>query len=103
MPIKTTLSEAKENLGPGTDTTSATPAHIIWTLGYNVQFQELLHRDAQNINISESISDLEAVPQLRASVKEGIRCAGAAAVTIACVITLFQNVWKTHSSASLPG
>lgn len=86
LPIKTTLSEAKENLGPGTDTTSATLAHIIWALGRKVQFQELLHRDAQNINLSTSISDLEAVPQLRAPVKEGTRCAGAAAVILPRVV-----------------
>jgi cytochrome P450 len=86
LPPKTALSEAKENLGPGTDTTSATLAHIIWALGHNRQFQELLHQDFQNIKFSTSMSDLEAVPRLRACVKEGIRWTGAAAVMLPRVV-----------------
>ncbi|KUL81487.1 hypothetical protein ZTR_09394 [Talaromyces verruculosus] len=82
LPPKTSLSEAKENLGPGTDTTSATLAHIIWALSHNIQFQERLFQDLQNNNFSSAISDLEAVPRLRACVKEGIRWTGAAAVML---------------------
>ena len=80
LPLKTSLSEAKENLGPGTDTTSATLAHIIWALSHNLQFQERLFQDLQGKNFSSDLSDLEAVPRLRACVKEGIRWTGAAAV-----------------------
>lgn len=86
LPIKTALSEAKENLGPGTDTTSATLAHILWALGHNLQFQEHLHEDLQDIKFSTSMSDLEAIPRLRACVKEGIRWAGAAAVMLPRVV-----------------
>lgn len=82
LPLKTSLSEAKENLGPGTDTTSATLAHIIWALSHNLQFQERLFQDLQGKNFSSDLSDLEAVPRLRACVKEGIRWTGAAAVML---------------------
>ncbi|PCH01096.1 Cytochrome P450 [Penicillium occitanis (nom. inval.)] len=82
LPPNTSLAEAKENLGPGTDTTSATLAHIIWALGHNLQFQERLFQDLQNKNFSSDLSDLEAIPRLRACVKEGIRWTGAAAVML---------------------
>jgi hypothetical protein len=86
LPPKTALSEAKENLGPGTDTTSATLAHIIWALSHNAHFQEHLFQDLQNSKFSTSMSDLEAIPRLRACVKEGIRWAGAAAVMLPRVV-----------------
>ncbi|RAO73929.1 uncharacterized protein BHQ10_009941 [Talaromyces amestolkiae] len=86
LPLKTALSEAKENLGPGTDTTSATLAHIIWALSHNLQFQGRLFQDLQNIRFSSAISDLEAVPRLRACVKEGIRWTGAAAVMLPRIV-----------------
>ncbi|EED13552.1 cytochrome P450, putative [Talaromyces stipitatus ATCC 10500] len=86
LPPKTALSEAKENLGPGTDTTSATLAHIIWALAHNIEFQEQLHQDLKTIEFSTSMSSLEAVPKLRACVKEGIRWTGAAAVMLPRVV-----------------
>ncbi|RSM15960.1 hypothetical protein CEP52_000429 [Fusarium oligoseptatum] len=42
---ETALSEAKENLGPGTDTTSATLAHILWALAQNPDYQKALYED----------------------------------------------------------
>ncbi|OKL64145.1 hypothetical protein UA08_00888 [Talaromyces atroroseus] len=86
LPPETALSEAKENLGPGTDTTSATLAHIIWALGQNIRFQDQLYEDLESIGFPTSIASLEVVPKLRACVKEGIRWAGAAAVMLPRVV-----------------
>ena len=83
---ETALSEARENLGPGTDTTSASLAHILWALAHSEQFQEDLYRDLLNIGFATDMTSLEGVPRLRACVKEGIRWAGAAAAMLARIV-----------------
>lgn len=83
---ETALSEAKENLGPGTDTTSASLAHILWALAHNGQFQEELYQDLARVGFSTDMTNLESVAKLRACVKEGIRWAGAAAAMLPRIV-----------------
>ncbi|CAK7210551.1 hypothetical protein SEUCBS140593_000864 [Sporothrix eucalyptigena] len=82
----TALAEAKENMGPGTDTTSASLAHILWALAHNASFQDELFQDLQSISFSTDMTSLEGVPRLRACVKEGVRWAGAAAAMLPRVV-----------------
>ncbi|RSL68920.1 hypothetical protein CEP54_002506 [Fusarium duplospermum] len=83
---ETALSEAKENLGPGTDTTSATLAHILWALAQNPDYQKALNEDLAAISFSTDMTTLESVPRLQACVKEGIRWAGAAAAMLPRIV-----------------
>lgn len=82
----TALSEATENLGPGTDTTSATLAHILWALAHNPGFQDALFADLAAVSFSADMTTLEAVPRLRAAVKEGIRWTGAASAMLPRIV-----------------
>lgn len=82
LPSSTALSEATENLGPGTDTTSATLAHILWALGSNPDFQEELFQDLADAAFPTDMTALEGIPRLWACVKEGIRWTGAAAAML---------------------
>ena len=82
LPYQSALSEAKEMLGPGTDTTSATLAHIIWALAHNVRYQEELRRELATVNFPTDMTGLENIAKLKASVKEGIRWTGAAAAML---------------------
>ncbi|KAI8668433.1 hypothetical protein NCS55_00869100 [Fusarium keratoplasticum] len=83
---ETALSEAKENLGPGTDTTSATLAHILWALAQNPDYQKALYEDLTAVSFSTDMTTLESVPRLQACVKEGIRWAGAAAAMLPRIV-----------------
>jgi cytochrome P450 len=78
LPARTALAEAKEQLGPGTDTTSATLAHILWGLAHDTQFQHELVSDLEVAGWPTDLTGLETVAKLKACVKEGIRWAGAA-------------------------
>ncbi|PYH84665.1 benzoate 4-monooxygenase cytochrome p450 [Aspergillus uvarum CBS 121591] len=80
------LSEAKEMLGPGTDTTSATLAHIIYALAFNQPFQVELVTELDASGWPTDMSALEAIPCLVASVKEGIRWTGAAAAMLPRIV-----------------
>lgn len=80
------LSEAKEMLGPGTDTTSASLAHILWALAHNPEYQEELYQDLLAADFPADINSLEAIPRLRACVKEGIRWTGAAAAMLPRIV-----------------
>lgn len=82
LPSETALSEARENLGPGTDTTSATLAHILWALAHNPSYQDALYDDLAAVGFSTNMTILENIPRLQACVKEGIRWAGAAAAML---------------------
>ncbi|KAM0810056.1 putative Cytochrome P450 [Seiridium cardinale] len=86
LPPLTALSEATENLGPGTDTTSASLAHILWALAHNPGFQEELFQDLSHVSFSTDMTTLEGVPKLRACVKEGIRWTGAAAAMLPRIV-----------------
>ncbi|PWY83570.1 benzoate 4-monooxygenase cytochrome p450 [Aspergillus heteromorphus CBS 117.55] len=86
IPEQSALSEAKEMLGPGTDTTSATLAHILYALSLNQTFQEDLVSDLQAAGWSVDMSALESIPRLVASVKEGIRWTGAAAAMLPRIV-----------------
>lgn len=86
LPPLTALSEATENLGPGTDTTSATLAHILWALAHNPGFQDDLFDDLATVSFSNDMTTLEAVPRLRAAVKEGIRWTGAASAMLPRIV-----------------
>ncbi|KAF5672011.1 cytochrome P450 monooxygenase [Fusarium heterosporum] len=86
LPAETALSEASENLGPGTDTTSGTLAHILWALAHNPAYQEALYRDLESVSFSTDMTTLERVPRLQACVKEGIRWAGTAAAMLPRIV-----------------
>lgn len=86
LPAPSALSEAKEMLGPGTDTTSATLAHIIWGLAHDLTFQEALVQDLVDAQWPTDMASLESIPRLRAAVKEGIRWTGAAAAMLPRVV-----------------
>ncbi|TGO68474.1 hypothetical protein BOTNAR_0024g00250 [Botryotinia narcissicola] len=119
LPSSTALSEATENLGPGTDTTSATLAHILWALGSNSDFQEELFQDLANVRFSTDMTILEGIPRLRACVKEGIRWTGAAAAMLPRLVpeggaefyghflpenTVISSspIWYLHDSVAFP-
>ena len=82
LPPKSALSEAKEMLGPGTDSTGVTCAHILWGLAHIIEFQENLAQDLANAGWPTGILELEDIARLKAAVKEGIRWAGAAAAML---------------------
>ncbi|OBR06629.1 TRI11 protein [Colletotrichum higginsianum IMI 349063] len=86
VPTQTALSEAKENLGPGTDTTSASLAHILYALSRNTTYQKKLYQDLARVGFPTDMSALESIPRLKACVKEGIRWAGAAAAMLPRVV-----------------
>ncbi|KAI1076101.1 benzoate 4-monooxygenase cytochrome p450 [Whalleya microplaca] len=86
LPPLTALSEAKENLGPGTDTTSASLAHVLWALAHNGQFQEELFDDLSKSGFPTDMTSLESVAKLSACVHEGIRWAGAAAAMLPRIV-----------------
>ncbi|KAK6225498.1 benzoate 4-monooxygenase cytochrome p450 [Colletotrichum tabaci] len=86
VPTQTALSEAKENLGPGTDTTSASLAHILYALSRNTTYQKKLYQDLARLGFPTDMSALESIPRLKACVKEGIRWAGAAAAMLPRVV-----------------
>lgn len=86
LPARTALAEAKEQLGPGTNTTSATLAHILWGLAHETQFQSELLYSLEAAGWPEDLTSLEALPKLKACVKEGIRWTGAAAAMLPRVV-----------------
>ncbi|KAL5399818.1 hypothetical protein PMIN02_000348 [Paraphaeosphaeria minitans] len=86
LPSETALSEARENLGPGTDTTSATLAHILWALAHNAGYQNALYEDLAAVDFSTNMSALENIPRLQACVKEGVRWASAAAAMLPRIV-----------------
>ncbi|KAE9367930.1 cytochrome P450 [Stipitochalara longipes BDJ] len=86
LPAPSALSEAKEMLGPGTDTTSATLAHILWAFAYDISYQDALVQDLVDAQWPNDMSSLESIPRLRAVVKEGIRWTGAAAAMLPRVV-----------------
>ena len=73
-------------LGPGTDTTSATLAHILWALAHDHEFQIALAADLATAGWPTDMTALEGVPRLRAAVKEGIRWTGAATAMLPRVV-----------------
>ncbi|PYI01151.1 benzoate 4-monooxygenase cytochrome p450 [Aspergillus sclerotiicarbonarius CBS 121057] len=86
MSEQSALSEAKEMLGPGTDTTSATLAHILYALSLNQSFQQELVSDLEAASWPVDMTALESIPRLRACVKEGIRWTGAAAAMLPRIV-----------------
>lgn len=96
LPAQCALSEAKEMLGPGTDTTSATLAHILFGLAHDPAFQGALVRDLALAGWPKDMNALEAIPRLRAAVKEGIRWAGAAAAMLPRVVPDGGKVLAGH-------
>lgn len=83
---ETALSEARENIGPGTDTTSATLAHILFALAYNPEYQQTLREDLADLDFPTQMTRLESIPKLTACIKEGIRWAGAASAMLPRVV-----------------
>ncbi|KAF3385185.1 Cytochrome P450 monooxygenase yanH, partial [Penicillium rolfsii] len=86
LTTQSALSEAKEMLGPGTDTTSATLAHILWALSLNKALQEKLFVKLEQANWPTDMAALESIPLLVACVKEGIRWTGAAAAMLPRIV-----------------
>ncbi|KXH47632.1 cytochrome P450 [Colletotrichum nymphaeae SA-01] len=86
VPTQTALSEAKENLGPGTDTTSASLAHILYALSWNPTYQQKLYQDLASRGFPTDFNTLENIPRLRGCVKEGIRWAGASVAMLPRVV-----------------
>ena len=64
LPAQSAFSEAKEMLGPGTDTTSATLTHILWGLAHDTGYQEALAQDLARAGWPTEMSALEVVPRL---------------------------------------
>ncbi|KKY15894.1 putative benzoate 4-monooxygenase cytochrome p450 [Phaeomoniella chlamydospora] len=83
---QTALCEARENIGPGTDTTSATLAHILWALAHNPLYQNALRQELAELKFPTDMSSLESIPKLKACVKEGVRWAGAAAAMLPRIV-----------------
>jgi hypothetical protein len=79
LPPASALSEAKEMLGPGTDTTSA-------TLAQDTSYQEALIHNLVEAQRPTDMSSLESILRLRAAIKEGIRWTGAAAAMLPRVV-----------------
>lgn len=73
-------------LGPGTDTTSATLAHILWALSLNQSLQDDLVSDLKTANWTTDMTELESIPRLAACVKEGIRWTGAASAMLPRIV-----------------
>lgn len=73
-------------LGPGTDTTSATLAHILWALAHDSSYQSELVFDLEDAGWPTDIGSLEKIERLRAAVKEGVRWTGAAAAMLPRVV-----------------
>jgi len=73
-------------LGPGTDTTSASLAHILWALAHDTEYQEALFQDLESAGWPTDMVSLESIPRLRAAVREGIRWTGAAAAMLPRVV-----------------
>ncbi|KAJ5389089.1 benzoate 4-monooxygenase cytochrome p450 [Penicillium cataractarum] len=113
------LSEAKEMLGPGTDTTSATLAHILWALSLNKNLQNQLFQELEAAQWPTDMSLLESLPLLVACVKEGIRWTGAAAAMLPRIVpkggTLLDGkyieggtmiasspIWYLHDEVAFP-
>lgn len=86
LPAASALSEAKEMLGPGTDTTSATLAHILWGLAHDLEFQDQLAQDLATAGWPTDMVVLEGTLRLRAAVREGIRWTGAAAAMLPRIV-----------------
>lgn len=86
VPTQTAFSEAKENIGPGTDATSATLAHTLYALSRNPIYQQKLYMELAELGFPTDLTSLENIPRLMACVKEGIRWAGAAAAMIPRVV-----------------
>ncbi|KAG7053569.1 benzoate 4-monooxygenase cytochrome p450 [Colletotrichum scovillei] len=86
LPTQTALSEAKENLGPGTDTTSASLAHILYALSWNSTYQQKVYQDLASRGFPTDFNTLENIPRLRGCVKEGIRWAGASVAMLPRVV-----------------
>ncbi len=86
LPAPSALSEAKEMLGPGTDTTSASLAHILWALAHSIAYQEALVSDLEAAGWPTDMPSLDSIPRLRAAVREGIRWTGAAAAMLPRVV-----------------
>nr|POE98226.1 cytochrome p450 monooxygenase yanh [Quercus suber] len=97
---KTALSEARENLGPGTDTTSSTLAHILFALSHCPCFQQKLREELVNLEFPTDFTNLESCPKLTACIKEGIRWAGAASAMLPRVVPPEGAVLAGHF---LPG
>ncbi|KAE8384759.1 cytochrome P450 [Aspergillus alliaceus] len=109
------LSEAKEMLGPGTDTTSATLAHILWALSLNQSLQEELVSDLRAAGWPTDMTTLESTSKLTACVKEGIRWTGAAAAMLPRIFLReaiclqgstsqgVSPIWYLRDEATFPG
>jgi cytochrome P450 len=86
LSTQSALSEAKEMLGPGTDTTSATLAHILWALSLNKGFQDEIFSELEIANWPTDMAALESLPLLVACVREGVRWTGAAAAMLPRIV-----------------
>ncbi|KAL5339928.1 cytochrome P450 [Aspergillus crustosus] len=86
IPEQCALSEAKEMLGPGTDTTSATLAHILYALSLSRSLQDTLVAELSAAYWPTDMTALGSIPILTACVKEGIRWTGAAAAMLPRIV-----------------
>lgn len=80
------LSEAKEMLGPGTDTAASSLAHALYALAHDVNFQDRLVQDCAKAGFPLDLNALEEIPTLRASVKEAIRWTASATAVLPRVV-----------------
>lgn len=86
LPLPLALSEAKEMLGPGTDTVSATLSHILFALASSPSIQNQLIHELDAHSWPKDLASLEQLPLLKAVVKEGVRWTGAATAMLPRVV-----------------
>jgi cytochrome P450 len=86
LPPQLALLEARDLLGPGTNTTSTTLAHILWGLAHDTGFQDGIVGDLESAGWPGDLSALEKLPRLKAAIKEGIRWTAAACAMLPRIV-----------------
>lgn len=86
LPPQLALLEARDLLGPGTNTTSTTLAHILWGLAHDTRFQDEIVGDLESAGWPGDLSTLEKLPRLQAAIKEGIRWTAAACTMLPRIV-----------------
>ena len=86
LPPQLALLEARDLMGPGTNTTSTTLAHILWGLAHDTRFQDGIVGDLGSAGWPGDLCALEKLPRLKAAIKEGIRWTAAACAMLPRIV-----------------
>jgi hypothetical protein len=92
LPPQLALLEARDLLGPGTNTTSTTLAHILWGLAHDTRFQDGIVGDLESAGWPGDLSVLEKLPRLKVAIKEGIRWTAAACAMLPGTVPILTNL-----------